>query len=110
MASIEERLKQIDKALDDYEGGLTLPPAVPPGTEEELNEYLNMDRSVLKSLDRADCSEICYRLAQYSLYIQRISNKEQSRVTWADAVIQELTAPAVYEALMTTLPPDLTAF
>ena len=91
---IKDRMKVVDTTLDNYEQKLGLSGvATPPGTEEELNGYLNMNRDELQALSQEDCSQISYRLAQFALYIQRTSNREQSRITWAKAVTGDIVAP-----------------
>lgn len=90
---IDERMEEVNKALDEYENKIGLPALAPPGAEEELNRYLNMNRDELRTLSQVECGEIAYRLAQFSLYVQRLINKEKARRTWAGNIAKQTIAP-----------------
>jgi len=81
--TIDERLKSLDEALDKFERDAGLPVNSPPGSETELNEYLHMDRNDIERLSGSDCAAIAYRLGQFSLYVQRMINRDKARLTWA---------------------------
>jgi len=85
-----------DKILDEYESALGLPSytnSVLP--EDELNEYLTMDRKVIEKLNPEDCAQISYRLGQFSFHIQRSINRENARFNWADETIKEVIADEI---------------
>jgi hypothetical protein len=80
--TIDERMKQLDEALDKFEKDAAIPDNTAPGPETELQEYLQMDRNDIERLNGADCAAIAYRLAQFSFYIQRMINRDKARITW----------------------------
>lgn len=81
----KEEIAQWDKILDEYENGLGLPIYTTDTiAEEELQNYLLMNRTDLEKLTPVDCAEIGYRLSQYSFHIQRSLNRELSRLNWAE--------------------------
>jgi hypothetical protein len=90
---IEERMNNVELALGEFETKNALPPCAPPGTEEELSDYLQMSKERLKSLDSTDCAEIAFRLAQYSTYVQRLRNIELARYTWAESMLFDIASP-----------------
>ena len=85
----KERLEYVDKALDEYEKSCGLPMIKSPGTEDELNTYLTMNRDEMEKLTPENCAEISARLAQFAFYLQRLHNREKARHIWAH---QELTS------------------
>ena len=82
-----EQMKQVEAALDEYESSSNLPVNISPGSEDELQEYLNMDRTAITALSCLECGTIGIRLAQYSIYTQRLYNRESARVVWATGAI-----------------------
>ena len=89
LMNAEDRLKAVDQALDEYEKLSGIPPATAPGEENELNQYFTMDRKSIESLSPEDSMEICFRLAQFAIYIQRLQNREKSRAYWAENILKE---------------------
>jgi hypothetical protein len=82
--------------LDEYEKKCGLPPTTQIGSEEELQNYLNMDRNVVEKLSVEDCGNIAYRLKQYSFYIQRLHNKESSREAWVVTQLNDEVAKRIH--------------
>lgn len=80
--TIDERMKYLDEALDKFEKDASLTVNSPPGPETEIDEYLHMDRNDITKLSGEDCAAIAYRLAQFSLYTQRLINRDKARITW----------------------------
>lgn len=89
MKNATEKMEVVNKALDDYEKEAGLPEPIKPGEEEELQVYFSMSRDEIESLSSKNCAAIAFRLAQYSLYIQRLYNRETSRLSWAKATLSE---------------------
>lgn len=89
---IQERMQDINNALNEYELKAGLVECKSPGTEEELETYLNMGRAVLDKLSIEDCAEIGIRLSQFSFYLKRLSNKEQARIVWAQHELNKIVA------------------
>lgn len=88
---IEEELAQINDVLDNYEKINGIPQCMPPGTERELAKYISMGIDELDSYTQEGCAEISYFLSQYSLYIQRLTNKETANLVWIDKKLIEYT-------------------
>ena len=92
----KEELQHWDTILDDYEKSISLPSyASSILQEEELNNYLTMDRDQLEKLSPEDCAQIAYRLAQFSFHIQRTINRETARHNWAEETIKETIADEI---------------
>lgn len=91
--SSKEEVKHWDDILDEYEHSVGLPKYtndVLP--ENELNEYLTMNRDTLEKLGPEDCAQISYRLGQFSFHVQRTVNREIARYNWAEEVLKETIA------------------
>lgn len=89
----KEEVKYWDDILDEYEQSLGLPAYkndIFP--EDELNQYLTMNRDAIEKLNPEDCAQISYRLGQFSFHIQRSINRELARYNWADEVMKETIA------------------
>jgi len=94
--SSTEQVNYWDKILDEYENSLGLPIYnASLLSENELGQYLSMNRDVLEKLSPEDCAQISYRLAQYSFYVQRTLNREIARHNWADETIKETIADEI---------------
>jgi hypothetical protein len=87
-ASSEERLRQIDALLDDYERSLGLPAGTPP-MQSEATKLLEMEPSLLRKLTPEQAGEAAVILSVYAFHLQRAVNKEQSRVAWAEESIRK---------------------
>lgn len=94
--SSKEEVKHWDDILDEYERSIGISSyksdALP---EEELGEYLTMNRNVLEKLSPEDCAQISYRLGQFSFHTQRTINRELARYNWADELIKETIADEI---------------
>ena len=91
----KERLAKVDQLLDEYEKSVGLCALSSPGTEQELQEYLSMDRKSMEALQSINCAEIGYRLSQFSFHIQRTYNREKARVIWAKQQVTEVIAKSL---------------
>ena len=94
--TIEERLGNIDQLLSEYESAIGIPKIYKINTQK-IQEYLQMDRDELKTLNAEDCSEISFALSQASFYVQKEHNKENAKYNWAEAQINGLIAAKVSE-------------
>jgi hypothetical protein len=94
--SSKDEVKYWDDILDEYENSIGMPSydseALP---ENELNEYLTMDRDVLEKLGPEDCAQISYRLCQFSFHIQRTLNREIARYNWAEESVKQVIADEI---------------
>lgn len=94
--SSSDQVNYWDKILDDYENSIGLPKYTAELLpEKELNEYLTMNRDVLEKLSPEDCAQISYRLAQFSLHVQRTLNRENARHNWAEETMKETIADEI---------------
>jgi hypothetical protein len=93
MASAKEDMEKWDSILDEYEQSVGFPKYRAAGLpEEELQSYINMDRSAIEKLTAVDCSEISLRLTQFAFHVQRTINRESARYNWADDLIKDVIA------------------
>lgn len=89
----KEEIQYWDNILDEYEKGIGIPKYTENSFEEnELQEYLTMNRNVIEKLSPEDCAQISMRLAQFAFHIQRTINREQARHNWADETTKEVIA------------------
>lgn len=94
--SIEDRVKQLNEILDRYEDELGLPKFVPNNpNHDKIKEYLNMSREVLEALSPISCAEIATMLVNYSIHVQRASNRENAVKGWAEKSMGYYIAPKV---------------
>ena len=92
MTTQKERLDKRRELLDSYEQSLFLPNHSPPGTEAELQGYLNLDRTEIESLHPHQAVSISVRLGQFSFYFHRCLNREISNRTWAQSELDRIVA------------------
>ena len=94
MATTKEQVEQWDKILDEYETSIGLGKYndIHNFTNDELNEYLTMNRDSIEKLTPEDCAQISYRLGQYAFFLQRTLNREIARHNWAEESIKETIA------------------
>lgn len=94
--SSKEEVAYWDEILDSYEKGIGLPLySADAVSEDELQEYLTMNRDALEKLNPEDCAQIAYRLSQFSFHIQRTLNREIARHNWAEETIKEVIADEI---------------
>ena len=92
MSVFKQKLADINKLLDEYENKIGLPVNVPPGDENELQEYLSMDRQTVEAMSPDRAIAISVRLSQYSFYLQRCLNRDKAIKTWADSELNSIIA------------------
>lgn len=97
MQTTKEQVEQWDRVLDEYESSLGLGKYSQSHSfsEDELNNYLNMNRDTIEKLTPEDCAQISYRLAQYSFFLQRTLNREIARHNWAEESTKEAIADEI---------------
>lgn len=96
MATAKEDMEKWDSILDDYESGIGLPRYKADNLpEDELQNYLTMDRNAIEKLTSLDCSEISLRLTQFAFHVQRTLNREIARYNWAEDLIKDVIADEV---------------
>ncbi len=90
-------IEDVNNILDKYEQSNGLPALQRPGTEEELEGYLNMPRHILEKLTLEDNGNIAYRLKQYSFYIQRLYNREAAKLLWINTHLNKEIAKNIHK-------------
>lgn len=78
--SVKEKMDYVDKVLDEYESSNKIKVNVP----NEAEKYLNIELDELRKLSIVELAEASYILSRFSLYIQKLYNKEMTRVAWAE--------------------------
>lgn len=92
----KEQVNYWDSILDEYENSIGLSKYNNIAFDEnELNTYLVMSRDQIEKLTPEDCTQIAYRLGQFSFHIQRTLNRELARYNWADEHIKEIIADEI---------------
>lgn len=92
MGGIEEKIQKIEDELNKFECQIGLPIIVPPATEHELNEILNMGPEERRALSKEDCANYVVLLAQFNVFLQRINNREVSKNRWAKTNLDAIVA------------------
>lgn len=93
-STMEKRLEDLDKILDEYEVRLGISQQTLEANEQSVtNEVVNMAYSQLQKLSPRDCGEKAFVLQRYALHIQRAINREQTRVRWTEENIRALITP-----------------
>lgn len=95
LSTAKDQLDLRDKILNEYEKIRGIPELSSPGTEDELNLFLKMDRDTIEKLSFEACAYNCYRLAQFSFYIKRLYNREKARVSWARVTLKKAIAKEI---------------
>jgi len=85
-----DRLKRIDKLLDEYEVKIGLEEFSEEKTIPEVNKYLNMSREQIEKLDIEECAEAAILLGGFSFHLQRCYNREVARVNWATNTLKKI--------------------
>lgn len=88
-----ERLQKLDEELDAFERQTGLPQAVPPWLETAALALLDYEPSVFRHMDWAELGEAVYTLERFALSLQQAANRQQSRLTWAQARLSLVIAP-----------------
>lgn len=74
-----DKLKQVESLLDEYEHKIHLDKI------SVVDPDIDISRETLLSLHYEDLQGLAWQLGQYSLALQRESNRHQSRFSWAEA-------------------------
>ena len=86
----EERLKQIDTVLDEYESNLGLSSYSGDFHDPSVRQYMNMPRQQMEKLTIEECAEAALLLGGFSFYLQRSYNRELARVNWASSFLKRM--------------------
>lgn len=88
--TVKDRIESRTAVLESYEEKLGLPKSIPPGTEEELQSYLNMPRDHIEALSIKQAVGICGRLSQYSYYIQQQVNRNKAILSFINHLLHKM--------------------
>lgn len=91
--SISVRLEAATKLLEEYESANGIPYMRSPGSEKELQTYLNMSKEELELIQADDLAIVGVRLNQYSYYVSRLCNVEKSNIKWLECLLNDIVAP-----------------
>lgn len=84
---VDEDLAKSQDGLDKFEADSNV--FKPKGTyEPDVKKYFEMSRADLERMTKEDCSVAAYELAQYSFWIQRTLNRENSKLSWAESALE----------------------
>lgn len=83
------KIDEIEKAINQYELDKA---GLPELKEFKAPTYLFLAIDDLKRKSPDELSEASYLIAQYSMYIQRLINKNKSWINWGRSRLRELTA------------------
>lgn len=89
--TIQQRVGQLGSDLDDFEKSIGLPPLGSPNVTALA--LLDLTKEQLRGMTRDDCSEGAALLAQYSFYLQRVSNREKVIIDYCDSSINAIVRP-----------------
>lgn len=93
----KEQLSVNNELISAYETSLGLPQVVSPGSEEELQEYLSMDRDVIEKLSAEKSIAISVRLSQFSFYLQRSINRNKQIIMYANHELTKIIAGEIQQ-------------
>ena len=85
----KDKLSRFEQLIDDY---LAKRGIHRVEYNEEALKILQMKSFELKALTSAECGELAFSLAQYSLYIQQQINEQTARINWAKNNIKNIIA------------------
>jgi hypothetical protein len=88
METNNPELETAQDILDSFEQIHQLSGVVIP---DSLDKIWNLPYNRLQKLSAVECAEYAFILAQYSMYVQKIYNREKSKVEWLENKIHELS-------------------
>lgn len=90
--TVDERILNLDKMLDEYTSKLGMSFLKNDNAAEAILNYTQND---LKTLNEEECAENAYIIIRYSGYIQKENNRLQARIKWLERCIQLETANTI---------------
>lgn len=88
--SIDEHVEKVSSKLDAFEMSVGLPVWVHPATETEAKRLLSLEPESLQKMSSIDCGEAAFILFQYAMTLQKAINREQAKLTLANASIGKI--------------------
>lgn len=92
---IQQKMDNLEAALEQFEQQAGLHKLGEPDTDTA--SLLNLSKTVLRGMTAEECSENAALLAQYSFYLQRVSNAEKTRVDWCKQNILAIVRPRLHQ-------------
>lgn len=83
---------KLDQTLDSFAAKCGLPEGCPLTVENEAKRLLTLEPGQLAALTRTQCAEGAFVLFQFAFFLQKASNREQSRVRWAEKTCKKIVA------------------
>ena len=77
---VDERLEEVESMLEEYEKSLGLAVQFRPADD---TYHLNLKMDTLRKMSPEECGEYAFSLAQKSMYLQHVINKQTQRINWA---------------------------
>lgn len=93
--NIGEKIAANESLLNAYEKSHGIPEIKPPGDEEELQEYLIMDRDMLEKLSPERIWSISTRLSQFAFFFQRSINRNKAIITFLNHELNKIIASEI---------------
>ena len=90
VSSVDEQLVKVENILEEYENNVGIPQLKHPGQSSEFERYFTMERDIIEKMSATDCVQVAYRLGQFAYYVQRLINREHSRVAWANECLNHI--------------------
>lgn len=80
--------QQLDNVLNEYNSNNKISDIY----SSDVSSYLNMPRDQIESLSKEDRFTAAIQLSQYTIYLQRLINRERARLSWCNAIINSVGA------------------
>ena len=93
--SIDDKILNLDKVLDDFESSTGLPLNTPKTIEIEAKRLLELEPEYLSKLSAEQCGEASVVLEQFSFYLQKIMNRESSKIKWSNEAINKIIGSTI---------------
>lgn len=88
-------MTKVESELDAFETVNALPAKIPLEVENEARRLIELSPVILKTMTASQCGEASYVLQQFSFFLQKAVNKEQSRITWAEENIKRVISSGI---------------
>lgn len=92
--SVDERMANLDKKIEEYTKGLGLPTQTTT-TLSEVESILNKNRDDIRKMLKEDCSTAAIFLLNFNFYLQRAINKELRIIEYCKECINKIIVKRV---------------
>lgn len=87
MQTVDEKIIDLDKVLDDFEKSCGLPSVGHKDLETEAKRLLESPPEVTSKMSSEECGQAAITLQKFAFFLQKTVNRETSKVKWAEASI-----------------------